>query len=173
MLYHWYQSYFWYCRIRESSRLEKTFKVTKSDQQPDLPSSSHKPCSLVVCPHCLLNAFRNGDSTFSLNSLFQCLITMSKFFLTCDLNFPWCNLKPHTSHSTQSFSSVPSYYHAVVQSWNPFRLVVSVKYSITHICIFEFIPFMSLKDNWMHSFHLLRIPSCLSAHTMHNVLFPS
>ena len=39
----------------------------------------------------LLNTSRDGDSTTSLGSLFQCLITLSvkKFFLISNLNFPW------------------------------------------------------------------------------------
>ncbi|KAK4812358.1 LOW QUALITY PROTEIN: hypothetical protein QYF61_018808 [Mycteria americana] len=39
---------------------------------------------------------RGGDSTTSLGSLFQCLTTllMKKFFLTSNLNLPWCNLRP-------------------------------------------------------------------------------
>ncbi|KAK4816523.1 hypothetical protein QYF61_017623 [Mycteria americana] len=48
-------------------------------------------------------ALRNGgflemddDSTTSLGSLFQCLITLSvkTFFLISNLNLPWCNLRP-------------------------------------------------------------------------------
>uniref|UniRef100_A0A8V0XGV5 EH domain-containing protein n=1 Tax=Gallus gallus TaxID=9031 RepID=A0A8V0XGV5_CHICK len=39
---------------------------------------------------------RDGDSTTSLGSLFQCLTTLSvkKFFLIFKLNLPWCNLRP-------------------------------------------------------------------------------
>ncbi|KAK4822235.1 hypothetical protein QYF61_011876 [Mycteria americana] len=39
---------------------------------------------------------RDGDSTTSLGSLFQCLTTLSvkKFFLTSNLNLPWLNLRP-------------------------------------------------------------------------------
>ena len=43
-----------------------------------------------------LNTFRDGDSTTSLGSLFQCLTTFSvnKFFLMSNLNLPWHNLRP-------------------------------------------------------------------------------
>ena len=42
------------------------------------------------------NTSRDGDSTTSLGSLFQCLTTVSvkKFFLISNLNFPWHNLRP-------------------------------------------------------------------------------
>lgn len=44
----------------------------------------------------LLDMSRNCDSTTSLGSLVQCLTTlpMKKFFLTPNLNLPWCNLRP-------------------------------------------------------------------------------
>ena len=43
-----------------------------------------------------LNTSRDGDSTTSLGSLFQCLTTLSanNFFLISNLNLPWCILKP-------------------------------------------------------------------------------
>ncbi|KAK4813638.1 hypothetical protein QYF61_014398 [Mycteria americana] len=46
--------------------------------------------------HTFLNSSRDGDSTTSLGSLFQCLITLSvkKFFQIANLNLPWCNLRP-------------------------------------------------------------------------------
>jgi len=39
---------------------------------------------------------RDGDSTTSLGSLFQCFTTLSvkKFFLISNLNLPWHNLRP-------------------------------------------------------------------------------
>jgi len=44
----------------------------------------------------LLNTARNGDSTVSLGSLFQCLTTflLKKVFLISNLKLPCCNLKP-------------------------------------------------------------------------------
>ena len=44
---------------------------------------------------CFLNTSRDGDSTTSLGSLFQCLTTLSvkKFFLIYSLNLPWRNLR--------------------------------------------------------------------------------
>ena len=44
---------------------------------------------------CFLNTSRDSDSTTSLDSPFQCLITFSekKFFLLPNLNLPWCNLR--------------------------------------------------------------------------------
>ena len=43
-----------------------------------------------------LNTSRNGDSSTSLGSLFQCSSPLSekKFFLISNLNLPWCNLRP-------------------------------------------------------------------------------
>ena len=43
----------------------------------------------------LLNTSRDGDSTTSLGSLFQCFISLSvmKFFRISNLNLPWCNLR--------------------------------------------------------------------------------
>ncbi|KAK4814524.1 hypothetical protein QYF61_021625 [Mycteria americana] len=43
-----------------------------------------------------LNSSRDGDSTTSLGSLFQCLMTLSvkKFFLISNLNLSWSNLRP-------------------------------------------------------------------------------
>jgi len=43
-----------------------------------------------------LNTSRDSDSTTSLGSLFQCLITRSvkAFFLIYNLNLPWWNLRP-------------------------------------------------------------------------------
>ncbi|KAK4829606.1 hypothetical protein QYF61_005706, partial [Mycteria americana] len=50
------------------------------------------PSSRSTLPHNLVD----GDSTTSLGSLFQCLITLSgkKFFLISNLNLPWRNLRP-------------------------------------------------------------------------------
>ncbi|KAK4824710.1 LOW QUALITY PROTEIN: hypothetical protein QYF61_017936 [Mycteria americana] len=52
--------------------------------------------SLSTSSKRLLNTSRDGDSTTSLGSLFQCLITLSvkKNFLISSLNLPWCNLRP-------------------------------------------------------------------------------
>ena len=52
--------------------------------------------SLSTTSKWFLNTFRDGDSTIELGSLFQCLTTLSvkKFFLTSNLNLPWCNLRP-------------------------------------------------------------------------------
>ena len=43
-----------------------------------------------------LNTFRDGDSTTSLGSLFQCLTTLleKKCFLISSLKLPWCNSWP-------------------------------------------------------------------------------
>jgi len=43
-----------------------------------------------------LNTSRDGDSTTSLGSLFQCLTTLyvKKCFLISNLNLHWCNLRP-------------------------------------------------------------------------------
>ncbi|KAK4829616.1 LOW QUALITY PROTEIN: hypothetical protein QYF61_005743 [Mycteria americana] len=52
--------------------------------------------SLSTSSKCLLNTSRDGDSTTSLGSLFQCLTTLlvKTFFLTSNLNLPWRNLRP-------------------------------------------------------------------------------
>ena len=52
--------------------------------------------SLSTTSKQFLNTSRDGDSTTSLRSLFQCLTTLSvkKFFLISNLNLPWCNLRP-------------------------------------------------------------------------------
>ncbi|KAK4823924.1 hypothetical protein QYF61_008310 [Mycteria americana] len=52
--------------------------------------------SLSTSSKRLLNTSRDGDSTTSLGSLFQCLITLSvkKNFLISSLNLPWRNLRP-------------------------------------------------------------------------------
>ncbi|KAK4820995.1 hypothetical protein QYF61_009461 [Mycteria americana] len=56
---------------------------------------------LVVLPQSAtstrpVNSSRDGDSTTSLGSLFQCLITLSvkKFLIISNLNLPWHNLTP-------------------------------------------------------------------------------
>ncbi|KAK4830710.1 hypothetical protein QYF61_012970 [Mycteria americana] len=82
-------------QIIESFRLEKTFKIMKSNRTLTLPSP---PLSLFLgtTSTYLLNTSRDGDSTTSLGSLFQCLITLSvkKFSLISSLNLPWRNLRP-------------------------------------------------------------------------------
>jgi len=52
--------------------------------------------SLSTTSKRFLNTSRDGDSTTSLGSLFQCLTTLSvkKCFLMSNLNLPWCNLRP-------------------------------------------------------------------------------
>ena len=49
---------------------------------------------LNITSTCFLNTSRDGDSSTSLGSPFQCLTTLSKkdFFLISNLNFPWWNL---------------------------------------------------------------------------------
>ena len=53
--------------------------------------------SLSTTSTLFLNTSRNSNSTTSLGSLFQCLITlyMKKFFLIPSLGLPWCNLTCH------------------------------------------------------------------------------
>jgi len=52
--------------------------------------------SLSTTPKGFINTSRDGDSTTSLGSLFQCLTTLSvkKFFLISNLSLPWWNLRP-------------------------------------------------------------------------------
>ena len=52
--------------------------------------------SWSATPKCFLNTSRDGDSTTSLGSLFQCQTTLSvkKFFITASLNLSWRNLRP-------------------------------------------------------------------------------
>jgi len=51
--------------------------------------------SLSTRPTCYLNTSRDGDSTTSLGSLFQCLTTLSvkKFFLISNLKLPLVQLE--------------------------------------------------------------------------------
>ncbi|XP_064022172.1 fibrinogen-like protein 1-like protein isoform X1 [Pogoniulus pusillus] len=60
-----------------------------------------------TAPLPLLNTSRNGDSTTSLGSLFQCLkaLLVKKFLLTSSLNFPWCNLRPFPLGSNLTFNT--------------------------------------------------------------------
>ena len=52
--------------------------------------------SLSTTSKQFLNTSKDGDSTTSLGSLFQCLTTLSvkKCFLISNLNLPWHNLRP-------------------------------------------------------------------------------
>ena len=75
-------------RIIASLRLEKTFKIMESNCKPNTAKSTTKPCLSAACK-CLLNTSKDGDSTTSLGSLFQCLTTLSvkKFLLIPNLNY--------------------------------------------------------------------------------------
>ncbi|KAK4830462.1 hypothetical protein QYF61_011186, partial [Mycteria americana] len=83
-------------RITESYRLEKTFKIIESNHKPNTAKNHHYTMSLSTSSKRPLNTSRDGDSTTSLGSLFQCLITLSvkKNFLISSLNLPWRNLRP-------------------------------------------------------------------------------
>ena len=52
--------------------------------------------SLSTTSKQFLNTSRDGNSTTSLGTLFQCLTTLSvkTFFLISNLNLPWFNLRP-------------------------------------------------------------------------------
>ena len=52
--------------------------------------------SLSMTSKCFLNISSDSETTILLGSLFQCLTTLLKknFFLTCNLNLCWCNLRP-------------------------------------------------------------------------------
>lgn len=65
----------------------------KSNCYPRTAIVAAKLCSTFTS---LLNISRDGDSTTSMSSLFQCFITLSvkKVFLTSNLNLPWCNSRP-------------------------------------------------------------------------------
>jgi len=82
-------------RIIELSRLEKTFKIIKSNHQPHLLSRITESRPLVPRPH-LLNTSWDEDSTTAVGSLFQFLtfFFMSTFFPVFNLNSPWSNLRP-------------------------------------------------------------------------------
>ncbi|KAK4825008.1 hypothetical protein QYF61_022954 [Mycteria americana] len=64
-------------RITESYRLEKTFKIIESNHKPNTAKNHHYTMSLSTSSKRPLNTSRDGDSTTSLGSLFQCLITLS------------------------------------------------------------------------------------------------
>ncbi|KAK4828611.1 hypothetical protein QYF61_000063 [Mycteria americana] len=77
--------------------------------------------SLSTSSKRLLNTSRDGDSTTSLGSLFQCLITPSvkKNFLISSLNLPWCNLRPFPlvlSLVTWEKRPTPTSFQGVVES---------------------------------------------------------
>ncbi|KAK4829728.1 hypothetical protein QYF61_006189 [Mycteria americana] len=69
---HWHNH-----RITESYRLEKTFKIIESNHKPNTAKNHHYTMSLSTSSKRPLNTSRDGDSTTSLGSLFQCLITLS------------------------------------------------------------------------------------------------
>lgn len=61
-----------------------------------LPSRLITPCLSLSAPSAhQMNTSRAGDSTISLGSQFQCLITLSvkKFFQISNVNLHWCNLR--------------------------------------------------------------------------------
>ncbi|KAK4825788.1 hypothetical protein QYF61_002372 [Mycteria americana] len=88
--------------------VEITVHLKKRDEGWKRPLRSSSPIIILTLPSpplnhslsttstCLLNTSREGDSTTSLGSLFQGLATLSvkKFFLISNLNFPWRNLRP-------------------------------------------------------------------------------
>ena len=78
-----------YGRSIESLRLEKSSKIIKFKRQPSTTMSA-KPYPRVPYLHFFFNTSRDGDSTTSLGSLFQCFTTLSvkKFFLISNLNLP-------------------------------------------------------------------------------------
>lgn len=55
----------------------------------------HETVSVSTISTCLVNTFRDGNSTTALDSLFQCPITLTvkKYFLTSNLSIPLCNLR--------------------------------------------------------------------------------
>jgi len=59
--------------IMESLRLEKTTKIIEVNHQP-IPTNHVTQCLSTL----FLNTSRDGDSTTSLGSLFQCLTTLSE-----------------------------------------------------------------------------------------------
>lgn len=79
--------------IVESSRL-KTCEIIKSNLWLNT-TMPKKPACKVPCL-LFLNTSRDSDSTTSLESIFQCLATLSmrKFFLISNKNLPWLNLRP-------------------------------------------------------------------------------
>ena len=73
--------------------LEKTSKIIQSNHQPipTMPSNSIPQCDLSM----FLNISRDSDSTTSLGSLFQCIITLSEniFFPNTQPEFPLAQLE--------------------------------------------------------------------------------
>ena len=83
----------WGERIRESLRLEKTSKITKSNPNP--PPPCPPTTSLSAISLWFLKTYRDGDSTTSLGSLCYCTTALEKFFfLISDLNLSWCSSRP-------------------------------------------------------------------------------
>ena len=74
----------------QNHRLEKTSKIIKSNHHPNTTMPTKPKVSRSASSASFLNTSRDGDSTTSLGSLFQCLATVSvkKFFLISNLNSP-------------------------------------------------------------------------------------
>lgn len=73
-------------------RITMVGKDLQSHRVQPLPNTTMatKPCNEVLYLPIVLSNSRDGDSTTSLESLFQCLITLlvNFFFLITNLNFP-------------------------------------------------------------------------------------
>jgi len=80
---------YWDSGSIESPRLEKTSRTSNSNH-PLITNISHKTMFLSTTSKHFSSTSRDGDSTASLDSLFQHLTTLleKKYFLTSNLNLP-------------------------------------------------------------------------------------
>jgi len=116
----------------------------------------------------LLNTSRDSDSTTALGSLFQCLTTLSvkKFFLTSNLNLPWCHflLSYHLllGRRDTTASTIRRRY-ANPERRDGFRMDLSTPRpgTSTHSAA----GFCSLAHSWLHSQH----PGCAVGKQKHSL----
>ncbi|KAK4832683.1 hypothetical protein QYF61_025144 [Mycteria americana] len=129
---------------------------TACDRPPTGVNSIHHH-SLGPAVQPVLYPAKDGDSTTSLGSLFQCLITllMKKFFMISSLNLPWCNLSRFLlsyhlllRRRNKTHLSTPSFQRAIR---SPLSLLFSrlnnpssLSHSSSDLCSRPFTSFVAL-----------------------------
>ncbi|KAK4815219.1 hypothetical protein QYF61_022866 [Mycteria americana] len=110
-------------RITESYRLEKTFKIIESNHKPNTAKNHHYTMSLSTSSKRPLNTSRDGDSTTSLGSLFQCLITLSvkKNFLISIVESDEVSPQPPFLQAKQSQLPQPLLIRLLLQTLHQLR----------------------------------------------------
>jgi len=83
-------------RIMDSHQRWKRPPRSSSPTVHQRPMFLHEIMSFTTTSKCFLNISRDGATTTSLGSPFQCLITLleKKFLLISNLNLSWLNLRP-------------------------------------------------------------------------------